>query len=118
MALVLCTGSDPTLLETRRMILERAGHTVVSAMNVSDVTLACKSHRFHVAVIGQSISPDSKRVIAQLVRHNCPSARILELFPPYYGKTLEDADSWLAVPTSVPKELGDVVTQLADAGSS
>jgi hypothetical protein len=118
MALVLCTGSDPTLLETRRMILERAGHIVVHAMNEREVILACKSHSFEVAVIGQSISPDSKRGIARLVRHNCPSARILELFSPHYGKTLEDADSWLEVPTFVPKELGDVVTRLAENGSA
>ena len=33
MALVLCTGSDPAVMATRKLILEQAGHTVVLASN-------------------------------------------------------------------------------------
>jgi hypothetical protein len=113
MALVLCTGVDPVLLETRRLILDQAGHTVVTAMNLRDLTSACENHRFEVAVIGQTVSAAAKRLIASQIRTQCPSARILELYPPYLGRALDDADSWLEVPADVPQQLAARVTELA-----
>jgi len=113
MALVFCTGADPTLMKTRRLILERAGHRVVSAMDEQEVTVAFKYNHSEVAVIGQSISPEVNRLIAKLVHQYCPSAKILELFPRYQSRTLGDADSWLEVPSSAPKDLADQVTKLA-----
>lgn len=113
MALVLCTGADSVLLETRRLILRQAGHTVIPATSKEAVILACKDHAFDVAVIGQSVSPESKRLIASLVRENCPSAKILELHQAHHGRTLADADSWLEVPADVPHELAERVTEMA-----
>ena len=113
MALVLCTGEDSVLLETRRLILRQAGHTVVPAVNSEQVILACKQHPFDVAVIGQSVSPESKRLIASLIRKNCPSAKILELHQAHHGRTLADADSWLEVPAGIPQELAERVTEMA-----
>ena len=113
MALVLCTGRDPVLLETRRLILQQAGHTVVPAMSGEQVILACKQHAFDVAVIGQSVSPESKKLIASLVRTHCLSAKILELYPANQGRTLADADSWLEVPADVPQELAERVAEMA-----
>ncbi|MBZ5489458.1 MAG: hypothetical protein LAO76_00830 [Acidobacteriia bacterium] len=112
MALVLCTGPDPVLLETRRLILQQAGHTVVSALNIEQVILACKQHVFDVAVIGQSVSPESKKVIASTVRRNCPSAKILELHQAHHGRTLADADSWLEVPADVPQQLAERIAEM------
>ena len=117
MALVLCTGADPTLMKTRKLILERAGHRVVSARDAQEVTAACNCNRVEVAVIGQSSPPEMKRLVASLVHQYCPSAKILELLPPYQSRTLEDADSWLEVPTSIPKELADEVSRLAKANA-
>lgn len=117
MALVLCTGADPVLLETRKLILEEAGHVVISAKNHEAVIAACKHRIFDVAVIGQSVSPDSKRLLAALVRRHCPSAQILELHYIYEGRTLEDADSWLDVPVDVPRELAERVAELARSKS-
>lgn len=112
MALVLCTGADATLLETRRLILRQAGHTVVPATNSEQVILACKQHAFDVAVIGQSVSPESKKLIAFLVRMHCHSAKLLELYAANQGRTLADADSWLEVPADVPQDLAERVTEL------
>ena len=115
LALVLCTGVDAILMETRRLILERAGHAVVSAMNEREVTTACMMNRFQIAVIGQSVSTQSKRSIAHLVRQHCPSAKILELYSSYEDRVLNDEDSWLEVPANIPNDLGDEVTRLAEA---
>jgi len=113
MALVLCTGVDPVLLETRRLLLQHAGHTVVTAMNVRDLTSACEKHRFEVAVIGQTVSASMKRLIASEIRNRCPSARILELYPPHTGRAVDYADSWLEVPADVPQQLATRVSELA-----
>ncbi len=113
MAVVLCTGADPALLETRKMILEKAGHTVISARTQSTVTAACKQWIFDVAVFGQSVSPNSKRTMASIVREHCPSARILELHASNQSKAIDFADSWLEVPADVPEELAERVAKLA-----
>ena len=112
-ALVLCTGKDPSLLRTRKLILERAGHTVITAPDQRAVAAACKEHKFDVAVLGQSISSESKRVISGLIRQLCSSAKILELYQANSGPAIQDADSWLEVPTDVPQDLAARVSELA-----
>lgn len=73
MALVLCTGVDPSVVHTRHLILERAGHVVISALDEPSLIAACEHNKFEVAVVGQSVSAKSKRRIARLVRENCPT---------------------------------------------
>jgi len=117
MALVLCTGVDKALLQSRRLILERAGHTVVSAMDDQTLTTACQKNSFDVAVIGQTVSSNMKQRIASLVRQHCPGAKILELYQQYSGRELTNADSWLSVPVDVPADLADRVNELAQSKS-
>jgi hypothetical protein len=114
MALVLCTGVDPVLIKTRQLILQQAGHEVVTAMEERDVKTACAQRMFDVAVIGQTVSARGKRQIMALIREHCPSAKILELYRFSTGRVLEDADSWLEVPAEVPQELAERVTALAN----
>lgn len=116
MALVLCTGVDNALLQTRRLILENAGHTVVAVMDESALVKACEKHSFDVAVIGQAVSPNMKRRVSILIKEHCPEVKILELYPPYTEKVLDDADSWLIVPAHAPKELANRVNELTYKG--
>jgi hypothetical protein len=113
MATVLCTGVDPLLVQTRKLILEQAGHQVTPAVNVDRVYAACQGRAFDVAVIGQAASRTEKQRIFQLVREHCPAARVLELYVPARGKDLPDAHGWLEVPVDVPAELVACVTALA-----
>lgn len=113
MALVLCTGVDPSVVHTRQLILERAGHVVVSALDETSLIAACEQNRFEVAVVGQTVSAKIKLRIADLVRANCPDARLLELYNLSTGKILEDADAWLEVLADVPQELATQVESLA-----
>jgi len=117
MAVVLCTGDDRTLLKTRRLILERDGHKVVTATNQQEVLDACEHHKFAVAVVGQGLRAQSKLQICDAIRQKCKTAKILELYSPYSGKAFEQADSWLAVPADVPQELAERVNELAGSKS-
>lgn len=112
-AMVLCTGKDPSLLRTRKLILEKAGHTVVTATDQRAVAAACKEHTFDVAVLGQSVSLETKRTLGGLIRQLCPDTKILELFQANSGPVIADADSWLEVPTDVPQDLAERVSELA-----
>jgi hypothetical protein len=111
-ALVLCTGFDPVLMETRRLILEKAGHRVISATTERELEKACTEHGCDVAVIGQTLSRNVKLRILLLLRDLCPSAAVLELHPQYADRALENADGWLAMPTDSPRELADAVNSL------
>ena len=92
MALVLCTGVDPALLEARKSTLEKAGHNVITATDQLQVVTACRQHQFDVAVLGQAISPRMKRVIASLIQQYCPLARIVELYRPPEKRALDNAE--------------------------
>ena len=97
----------------RKLILEQAGHAVTTALSEREVVSACEQGSFEVVVIGQAVSREQKSRIFSLVRQSCPTAKILELYPPYWGKILPQADDWLQVPLDVPPELADRVTALA-----
>ena len=103
-------------MKTRRLILEQAGHKVISVSDEKALLSACEKHRFDVAVVGQTVSLKMKRHIGAIVRKSCPTAKILELYQAHTGKVIDDADSWLVVPSDVPKDLADRVTELAQRG--
>ena len=113
MAYVLCTGVNPALMATRKLLLERAGHTVFTARDERELISTCQHIRFDVAVIGQTMPTTKKEKMAAAMRQSCPGVKILELFSPHEGKTLADADSWLEVPADVPDDLAERVNELA-----
>lgn len=106
MALVLCTGVHTTLVHTRKLMLEKADHTVVTALDHSSLIAACQQHTFDVAVICQSGSPELKREWLQLIRKHRPSAKVLEVYAKDSGVVLNDADSWLESPAPPSKLIG------------
>jgi hypothetical protein len=113
MALVLCTGVDPSVVHTRQLILERAGHVVVPALDEASLIAACRKNKFQVAVVGQTSSAKIKRRIVNLIRERCREAKVLELYTLSTGKVLDDADAWLEVLADVPQELITRVEELA-----
>ena len=97
------------------MIVERAGHVVFTALSEAAAQSACEKQAFDVVVIGQAISAYNKRRIFDVVRKHRPTAKVLELCRHHEGKSLPEADGWLAVPADVPAELGHKVTALANS---
>jgi CheY-like chemotaxis protein len=114
MALVLCTGIDPALMATRQLILERAGHQVLSASTEKELEKACREHRFDVAVLGEMMPLKVKPRVFRLIREHCASAAILELYPHYGQQILPEADAALTMPTEHPQEFADAVNALAN----
>ena len=117
MAHVLYTGVDRTLMQTRTMLLQRAGHAVVSATGEPELIDVCSQNDFDVAVISQVVSPPEKKRILRLVRQYCPRTKVLELFSPASGKSLPEADDWLETPVSPPEDLAERVATLASKSS-
>lgn len=111
MALVLSTGADTVLMRTRQLILEREGHSVITVCDEELLASACELHVFDVAVLGQALSANMKRHDADLIRRHCPNVKLLELYSG--GWSLNDADSWLQVPSETPGELAVRVTELS-----
>ena len=117
MALVLCTGTDRRVMQTRAMVLERAGHTVLSAMSEPELTELCSTNRFDLAVIGHSVPPLEKPRILRLIRQHCPNAKVLELYTASQGRKLPDADGWLEGAIPHPNDLLEQVSMLASKSS-
>jgi len=116
MAKVLCTGWDTSLLATRALILQTAGHEVRQARTQNEVVFECAKQQFDVVVIGQTVTNRMKHLIVSVVRQNCPDVKILELYQPHMGRAVEDADSWLEVPAEIPSDLAKRVGELASDG--
>lgn len=112
MANVLCVGIHSGLVETRQLLLENWGHTVVTATSDAEIAAACRSMRIDVAVIGQVESAKAKIEWAETVRRYCPSVRIVEIFLTNLGMALTDADAWLSSPAE-PAQLAERVSALA-----
>jgi hypothetical protein len=115
MATVLCTGVQPTLMLSRKHILEQAGYTVIAALNEDQIVSACRDFRFDVAVIGQMVESGLKRDWSALVRRYCPAVRVLEIYLPGTAIAVKDADGWLAS-SAIPTELVERVAALAAQG--
>lgn len=111
MALVLCTGVHTTLVHTRKLMLEKADHSVVTALDHASLIAACKQHNFEVAVICQSCSPELKREWVGVLRKHRPSVKVLEIYSHDSGKALKEADTWLEAPAS-PTRLVGALTKL------
>jgi hypothetical protein len=118
MATVLCTGVDRVLNETRTLILRQAGHAATSAMEEHEIIHACKEQTFDVVVVGQAMSDAQKLHTFEIIRQHCKSAKILELYLPFSGRALKQADGWLEVPAKLPSDLAVHVERLAANGAS
>jgi hypothetical protein len=93
-------------MRTRQLILEHAGHTVVPAYSSRDLETICSKYKFDVAVIGQSTPARLKREHMSVIRTFCPTSKVLELYPPYVGRVLDNADAWLEMPVEKPSGTG------------
>jgi DNA-binding NtrC family response regulator len=115
MAFVLCTGTDPEVMKTRQKTLERAGHRVLSAVNEHDLMAACKEHKFDVVIIGQTLVPEMKQHVVDLIRKHCSETKLLELYLTSENRTVEDADAWLEVNDNIAPNIAEHVSDLAQA---
>lgn len=111
MANILCVGKDDALMQTRRAILERAGHVLTQACDLRQVVAACESDSFQIAVLGQSLPAAEKLRITSTVLRYCRSTRVLELHTGI-APDVSTADAHVRITASEPETLGDAVAAL------
>jgi CheY-like chemotaxis protein len=87
---------DDAAMQTRRMVLESAGHSVNIATDLRHVIAACERIQFAVAVLGHHMPLKEKLRVSDVVRELCPKAKILELHASLAPDTL-DVDGHLSV---------------------
>ena len=99
---VLCVGLDDAAMQTRRLILERAGHSLTQARDLRQVQAACETTAFSVVVLGQSLNANEKKRVSDVVRTHCKRAKILELHTGI-APDLPKADGYLQVNGGEPR---------------
>jgi DNA-binding response OmpR family regulator len=75
---ILSVSYDPSLLETRQMLLEGSGYTVTSALGFIPAIQHCKKNGYDLFILGHSIPLKDKQELMRTFRENCP-APILSL---------------------------------------
>ena len=111
MADVLCVGMDDAAMQTRRLILQKAGHSVSQARDLRLVKEACEVKSFSIVILGQALNGSEKRRITDAVLTHCKSAKILELHTSI-RPDVPQADRHLQVSASEPEGLVEAVNVL------
>jgi DNA-binding response OmpR family regulator len=70
-------GNDQTLLMTRRLILEKEGYRVFTAMRFGDAMLLTMTQRLDVLILCQSLSVEERNGVLATVREIAPSLKTL-----------------------------------------
>ncbi|HZD95875.1 MAG TPA: hypothetical protein VE133_16560 [Candidatus Sulfotelmatobacter sp.] len=79
MARILSVASTEVLGTMRRLMLEQEGHSVCSALNLSEVERARQIEKLDLALIGHGFRGPEKRKIARAVNRFFPGLPILEM---------------------------------------
>jgi CheY-like chemotaxis protein len=111
LANLLCIGISGAAMETRRLILEGAGHSVTAVRDFREIVAACRNQIFSVAILGQTLPAKEKRRVCEVVRRECPNTKILELHTSVTPE-LPSADAHLHVGTGPPENLAECVDKL------
>jgi DNA-binding response OmpR family regulator len=62
---ILSIGRDPLLLETRRMLLEASGCSVLVAHNLDEAAAACAREHFDAVVLCHTLKPEEVKAAYQ-----------------------------------------------------
>jgi DNA-binding response OmpR family regulator len=76
---ILICGDEPSLLETRYMVLVKAGFAVASTCTPGEIASLPEEPAFRLAVIGRMLGEKDKKSIVEQVRRRWPEIRILFL---------------------------------------
>jgi CheY-like chemotaxis protein len=106
---ILCVSSDPVLLATRKMVLEKAGFTVTTASSDRVVADVCRKSRFDLVLIGYKLQNQEKLRIAETVRSVCGPIPVVEIY--VAQPVIEDATHLLALfqPEELIAAIGNLV---------
>jgi CheY-like chemotaxis protein len=108
--LVLSIGMDETVLDTRALILQSAGYTVVSAMAVQEAATLLLNSDFDIIVLCHTVpTKDSKRLIS-MVRASGSRIPIVTVTSDAFGPQSSIADATLdKEPVAFLREMHEVL---------
>ena len=108
---ILCIGINDAAMQTRKLILEKAGFIITQSRDLRQVKAECETNSFSIAILGQSLNTSEKKRITDVVLKYCETAKILEL---HTGITpaLPEADAHLQVSATEPEGLVEAVSTL------
>ena len=83
MAHILSISYDKALLQTRELLLQQIGHTVVSALGFAQAIKACSDlgATLDLVVLGHSIPRDDQKALIAQMRQSCKCPFIALLRP-------------------------------------
>jgi deoxyribose-phosphate aldolase len=64
---VLCVGMNDAAMQTRKLVLEKAGLNVSQARDIRQVQAACESNSFAVVILGHSLNRNEKKRVSDVV---------------------------------------------------
>jgi DNA-binding NtrC family response regulator len=111
-ASILVYGHDPLLLETRRIILERAGFAVHTTTKFEEFKATACTRAFDLLVLGSSISPDEVDRILPMIHQCVPFSKVLVLANGALPPPLNSRDevlSALAGPNALIDQIGKML---------
>ena len=76
---ILVYGSDPLLVDTRTMVLEKAGYAVFTAREASDVERIVLSQKISLIVLCHTLSSEKCETALELAESRRPAIRSLVL---------------------------------------
>ena len=90
---ILSVTKSDYLRRVRQLALRKAGYSVASVKDFSEIETLSKSAAFDIAVVGHAFDPAVKRLVAGIIRKYFPDIPIVEL-------TTKHADILGSVPSS------------------
>ena len=111
MARILSITYDETLLKTREMILEGAGHEVTSALGYQDGLETCSHRGFQLFILGHSIPEKDKLELIVCFRAANPKAQVIALTRAGEGR-LKEVDTYIN--PGDPEELVRAISRITD----
>jgi CheY-like chemotaxis protein len=108
---VLCVGMNDAAMQTRKLVLEKAGLNVSQARDIRQVQAACESNSFAVVILGHSLNRNEKKRVSDVVLTYCKTAKILELHTGI-APEVSSADGHLQANLTEPEALVEAVNRL------
>jgi DNA-binding NtrC family response regulator len=68
---ILHISRDQSLLEKTSVALEQHGYTVVSALDLRQVTMACTDYRIETVILCHSIPAPERKLVVRMIRESC-----------------------------------------------
>jgi hypothetical protein len=112
-------GNDAMLVTTRRLIFEKAGYTVFTALGFSNAMLVLMNHQINVFLLCQSLSDEERRGILETAHTLQPGIKCALLGFEGREVAMDGADvrQRLDGPATLLAAIGKMLTQQKACGS-